>query len=87
VTLDFYRKVVNPNCKEFKHLYLVSTEQPNGIRGGREKYDVYCPENSLSAAKKVMKKWAEDLTSGGTCVRIISVVEIKEKNGRDCNNP
>jgi hypothetical protein len=88
MTPDFYRKVVNPDCKNFKHLYLAVAEQPNGIRGGRTNFDVYWPENSLTAAKKVMKSWAGGLTQRGTCVRIISVVEIKEstKNGRDRNN-
>ena len=78
MTPDFYREFVNPSAKNFKHLYLAVTEQPNGIRGGQERYDVYCPENSLAAAKKVMKKWTEDLTREGTCVRIISVVEVRE---------
>lgn len=78
MTPEFYREFVNPDAKNFKKLYLVVTEQPSGFRNGRANFDVYCPENSLAAAKKVMKKWAEDLTSGGTCVRIISVVEVKE---------
>jgi hypothetical protein len=77
----FYREVVNPDSKKFLKLFLAVTEQPSGIRNKRSEFEVYCPENSLSAAKKVMKSWAEDLTRGGTYVRIVSVVEIKEKNG------
>ena len=83
MTPEFYREFVNPRAKDFKHLYLAVTEQPSGFRNGRANFEVYCPENSLAAAKKVMKKWAEDLTREGTCVTIKSVVEIKEstKNG------
>jgi len=82
VTPDFYKKFVNEHAKDFKHLYLAVTEQPSGYKKERANFNVYCPENSLSAAKKVMKKWAEDLTREGTCVRIVSVVEIKEKNDK-----
>ena len=73
----FYREVINPKSSDFKHLYLAVTEQPSGFRGKRAEFEVYCPENSLAAAKKVMKSWAETLTREGCSVIIKSVKEIE----------
>jgi hypothetical protein len=78
---EFYRKnIMSPEDKNFRHLYLVMTEQPDGLRG-RMMFPVYCPENSLAAAKRKIKSWADDLTRNGCCVIFKSVVKIEEKNG------
>jgi hypothetical protein len=78
-TSEFYRNVVNPESKNFRHLYLAVTEQPNGKKNGRDLFPLYYTENSLTAAKKKLKSWADILTKEGCCVIIKSVVEVKEK--------